>query len=281
MEQEVYKPKLRITTLSENGTPLSDRLVDAYTEMNSGPKVQHKGPIRVEVTLTNQQDVDNFKSYLERLVGILPIKNPTAGRGRPAGSSNNKELESPREDILADVEKMVEEGKTQQEIIKYLRKLGFVFILTEDFLFHFPGFEFDTKDVGEPTENKQYPNSFSWMARCIKRAKDPKADKFDPMVIFGFSILNGPSKKIIPYLYKERRKPMRTKVGKNTISFSQAEFTKLPKYMLEEERIKFSTEQRQLLLNPEKKPSKFFMRWYRDVTFPDSIKEKMEEVIDR
>lgn len=281
MEQEVYKPKLRITTLSENGTPLSDRLVDAYTEMNSGPKVQHKGPIRVEVTLTNQQDVDNFKSYLERLVGILPIKNPTAGRGRPAGSSNNKELESPREDILADVEKMVEEGKTQQEIIKYLRKLGFVFILTEDFLFHFPGFEFDTKDVGEPTENKQYPNSFSWMARCIKRAKDPKADKFDPMVIFGFSILNGPSKKIIPYLYKERRKPMRTKVGKNTISFSQAEFTKLPKYMLEEERIKFSTEQRQLLLNPEKKPSKFFMRWYRDVTFPDSIKEKMEEVINR
>lgn len=281
MEQEVYKPKLRITTLSENGTPLSDRLVDAYTEMNSGPKVQHKGPIRVEVTLTNQQDVDNFKSYLERLVGILPIKNPTAGRGRPAGSSNNKELESPREDILADVEKMVEEGKTQQEIIKYLRKLGFVFILTEDFLFHFPGFEFDAKDVGEPTGNKQYPNSFSWMARCIKRAKDPKADKFDPMVIFGFSILNGPSKKIIPYLYKERRKPMRTKVGKNTISFSQAEFTKLPKYMLEEERIKFSTEQRQLLFNPEKKPSKFFMRWYRDVIFPDSIKEKMEEVINR
>lgn len=281
MEQEVYKPKLRITTLSENGTPLSDRLVDAYTEMNSGPKVQHKGPIRVEVTLTNQQDVDNFKSYLERLVGILPIKNPSAGRGRPAGSSNNKELESPREDILADVEKMVEEGKTQQEIIKYLRKLGFVFTLTEDFLFHFPGFEFDAKDVGEPTENKQYPNSFSWMARCIKRAKDPKADKFDPMVIFGFSILNGPSKKIIPYLYKERRKPMRTKVGKSTISFSQAEFTKLPKYMLEEERIKFSTEQRQLLLNPEKKPSKFFMRWYRDVIFPDSIKEKMEEVINR
>ena len=281
MEQEVYKPKLRITTLSENGTPLSDRLVDAYTEMNSGPKVQHKGPIRVEVTLTNQQDVDNFKSYLERLVGILPIKNPSAGRGRPAGSSNNKELESPREDILADIEKMVEEGKTQQEIIKYLRKLGFVFILTEDFLFHFPGFEFNKKDVGEATDNKQYPNSFSWMARCIKRAKDPKADKFDPMVIFGFSILGGPSKKIIPYLYKERKKPLRAQVGKNVISFSQAEFTKLPKYMLESERIKFSTEQRQLLLSPEKKPSKFFLRWVNDAIFPDSIKEKMEEIKNR
>jgi hypothetical protein len=119
MEQEVYKPKLRITTLSENGTPLSDRLVDAYTEMNSGPKVQHNGPIRVEVTLTNKQDIDNFKEYLDRLSGTLPAKAPNVGRGRPAGSTT-KELESPREDILADVEKMIEEGKSQQDIIKYL-----------------------------------------------------------------------------------------------------------------------------------------------------------------
>lgn len=104
MEQEVYKPKLRITTLSENGTPLSDRLVDAYTEMNSGPKVQHNGPIRVEVTLTNKQDIDNFKEYLDRLSGTLPAKAPNVGRGRPAGSTT-KELESPREDILSDVEK--------------------------------------------------------------------------------------------------------------------------------------------------------------------------------
>ena len=53
-EKEIFKPKLRITTLSENGNPLSDRLVDACTEMYAGPKVQHKGPIRIEVTLVNQ-----------------------------------------------------------------------------------------------------------------------------------------------------------------------------------------------------------------------------------
>ena len=280
MEEKTYKPKLRITTLEDNGSYIQDRLVDAYTEMNSGPKVQHKGPIRIEVTLTNKQDVENFKNYLDKLVGNLPIKEQSVGRGRP--STGSKQLtESPREDILADVEKMVEEGKSQQEIIKYLRELGFVFILTEDFLFHFPGFEFNSKDVGEATDNKQYPNSYSWMARCIKRAKDPKADKFDPMVIFGFSILGGPSKKIVPYLYKERKKPLRAQVGKNVISFSQAEFTKLPKYMREDERIKFSTEQRQLLLNPEKKPSKFFMRWVDDAIFPDSIKEKIEEIKNR
>lgn len=280
MEEKVYKPKLRITTLEENGSYIQDRLVDAYTEMNSGPKVQHNGPIRIEVTLTCKHDVENFKTYLDRLVGNLPIKEPSAGRGRP--STGSKQLtESPREDILADVEKMVNEGKSQQEIIKYLRELGFVFILTEDFLFHFPGFEFNIKDVGEATDNKQYPNSYSWMARCIKRAKDPKADKFDPMVIFGFSILGGPSKKIIPYLYKERKKPLRASVGKKTLSFSQAEFTKFPKWMLEEERLKFSTEQRQLLLNSEKKPSKFFMRWVDDVIFPDSIKDKIQDIRSR
>ena len=75
MEQEIYKPKLRVTTLSENGTPLSDRLVDAYIEMNSGPKVQHKGPVRVEVTLTNKQDIDNFKELqklIDEIEGDIP-----------------------------------------------------------------------------------------------------------------------------------------------------------------------------------------------------------------
>lgn len=280
MEQEVFKPKLRITTLSENGNPLSDRLVDAYTEMYTGPKVQHNGPIRIEVTLTNKAEVTSFKDYLDKLVGNLPIKVPNAGRGRPS-TNTPKELESPREDILADVEKMVSEGKGQPDIIKYLRTLGFVFILTEDFLYHFPNFEFNTKDIGNPTNNKQYPNSFSWMVRCIKKAKDPKTDKFDPMILFGFSILNGPSKKVIPYLYKERKKPLKAETGKKVISFSQAEFTKMPAWMLEEERIKFSTEQRQLLLNSEKKPSKFFLRWANDVIFPQNIQEKMAEILKR
>ena len=127
MEEKTYKPKLRITTLEDNGSYIQDRLVDAYTEMNSGPKVQHKGPIRIEVTLTNKQDVENFKNYLDKLVGNLPIKEPSVGRGRP--STGSKQLtESPREDILADVEKMVEEGKSQQGICLYsYRGLSFSF----------------------------------------------------------------------------------------------------------------------------------------------------------
>ena len=143
---KVFKPKMRITTLDENGIYLSDRLVDAYTELYAGPKEQHKGPIRLEITLTNQEDVTSFKNYIDQLVGNLPIKAPTAGRGRPANGSS-KELDTPREDILVKVEEMVNQGKNQTEVIKYLRDLGFVFILTEDLLYYFPDFPFKVNDI--------------------------------------------------------------------------------------------------------------------------------------
>lgn len=275
MDEITYKPKLRITTLEGSGAVLSDRLVDAYTELNSGPKVQHKGPIRVEVTLTCQQDIENFKTYLDRLSGNLPLKEVT-GRGRPS-SALGAIAESPREDILMEVENMVKEGKNQDDIIKYLRGLGFVFILTEDLLYYFPDFPFDKKDVGEPNENHQYPESYSWLIRCVKRAKDPKTDKFDPMILFGFSIIGGPSRKVIPYLYKERKPILRIEKGKKVLSFSKAEFTKMPRYMLEIERLKFSTEMRQLQLNSEKQPSKFFLRWAPDVQVPPKVFEQLKE----
>lgn len=274
MEQEVFKPKLRVTLLSENGCPVSDRLVDSTTEFNLGPKVKHDGPIRIECTLRDNQDVLLFKDYLDRLTGTLPVREPSVGRGRPAGIT--KQLESPREEVLAEVEKLVSAGKNQKEITKYLRKLGFIFILTEEFKMHFPEFEFDVKDVGKPTDNGQYLNSLSWMVRLIKEAKDPKADKFDPQIIFGFSIIEGPSKKIVPYLYKERRKPLKAEPVKKDLSFSNVGFTKYPKYMLEEERLKFSFEQRQLMLSKDKKPSKFFLRWSKDVEIPDTVWESLK-----
>ena len=272
-----FKPKFRISLLETNGAIISDRLVDAYTELNAGPKAVHMGPVRVEITLTSQQDIDAFKNYLDQLRGNLPLRE-TTGRGRPStGSAANKAIETPREDILNDVQRMIADGKDQQQIIKYLRSLGFVFILTEDFLSHFPEFQFNTRDVGEPTPNHQFLNSLSWMVRCVKRAKDPKADKFDPMILFGFSILEGPSKKIVPYLYKERVKPLKADPGKKGITPNQVEFTKMPKYMLEDERAKFTAEQRALFMNPEKQPSKFFLRWAGDVKVPTNVHEALKE----
>ena len=277
MDKEVFKPKIRVSLLSDNGAVTSDRLVDAYTELNTGPKEAHNGPIRIEITLTSSNEIANFKAYLDRLTGILPLK-VTAGRGRPATGSN-VELENPREEILADITKMAEEGKSQKDIIKYLRGLGFIFMLTEDFLQYFPEFPFNHKDVNNPHENGQYLNSLSWMVRQIKQAKVPKSDKYDPQLIFGFSIINGPSKKVVPYIFKERKKPLRVNPAKKTLSFSTVGFTKYPTYMREDERLKFSTEIRQLLNGQRKKPSTFFNRWVKDVRFPDNIKEQIETIL--
>lgn len=277
MDKEVFKPKIRVSLLSDNGAVISDRLVDAYTELNTGPKEAHNGPIRIEITLTSSNEIANFKAYLDRLTGSLPLK-VTTGRGRPATGSNI-ELENPREEILADITKMAEEGKSQKDIIKYLRGLGFIFMLTEDFLQYFPEFPFNHKDVNNPHENGQYLNSLSWMVRQIKQAKVPKSDKYDPQLIFGFSIINGPSKKVVPYLFKERKKPLRVNPAKKTLSFSTVGFTKYPTYMREDERLKFSTEIRQLLNGQRKKPSTFFNRWVKDVRFPDNIKEQIETIL--
>lgn len=283
MEQNTntFKPKLRITLLEDNGAVIQDRLVDAITEYHAGPKIQHSGPIRIETTLTNTQDIDNFKKYIDQLTGVLPIKAPSVGRGRPS-MANQANTESPREDIIESIKKLASEGKNQTEVIEYLRKLGFVFILAEDLLYYFPDLKdsFSHKDIGDPTDNKQYPNSLAWMVRCIRRAKDPRTDKFDPMIFFGFNIQK-PSRRVVPYLYKERKEPIKIDTGKKVISFNTVEFTKLPVYMREDERLKFSVEQRQLLLNPDKKPSKFFLRWVRDAKFPDSIQPKIEEILSR
>ena len=280
ISEDIYKPKMRVTLLGSNGEIKNDRLVDSASEFYAGPKLKHDGPVRFEITLIHKEDIDAFKNYLDQLKGDLPLKPQTPGRGRPS-TSGPALTESPREDILAEVQKMALEGKNQTEVIKYLRDLGFVFILTEDFKYYFPDFEFKTKDVGEPHHNGQYLHSLSWMVRCIRKGKDPKTDKFDPMIIFGFSIMDGPSKKVVPYLYKERKEPIKIKESKKGLSFSSVEFTKLPSYMNEDERLKFSFEQRQLLLNKDKKPSKFFLRWYKDCIFPDSIKEQIEEAVKR
>ena len=175
---------------------------------------------------------------------------------------------------------MAEEGKSQKDIIKYLRGLGFIFMLTEDFLQYFPEFPFNHKDVNNPHENGQYLNSLSWMVRQIKQAKVPKSDKYDPQLIFGFSIINGPSKKVVPYIFKERKKPLRVNPAKKNLSFSTVGFTKYPTYMREDERLKFSTEIRQLLNGQRKKPSTFFNRWVKDVRFPDNIKEQIETILN-
>lgn len=271
----IIKPKMRITLLDSELRCISDRLVDQATEFMQGAKVKHTDPIKLEVVLTSKNDIDSLKTYLDQLVGNLPIK-VIGTRGRPS-STPSKELESPREDIYLKVEEMTK-TESQDEIIKYLRSLGFVFLLTEDFLHYFPDFKFRAKDIGEANRNGQYINSYQWLVRRIKMAKDPKSDKYDPQIIFGF-YLNERNPRFVGYLYKDFKSRMKAYIpDKTKITFASFEMAKMPPYMEETERLKWSTEMRQLMLDPEKKPSKFFIRWAPDILLPESHKEKLKHL---
>lgn len=275
----VFKPKLRIQLLNDQGVVQSDRLVDQTLEFNMGSKVKHTGPLRLEVNLFNQRDIDGFINYIQGLRNGLPQVELKA-RGRTPHAV--VEMNSPREEILGEVENLIEQGKNQDEIILYLRSLGFVFLLTEDFLGYFPSYPFKNRDIGEKSHSGQYLQSYCWMSRRLKFGKDPKTDKYDPQIIFGFELLRDRTTKFVCYLYKERKKPLSAELpSKTAISFTNTEMTKFPKYMTEEERLKFSTETRQLLAMPAKKPSKFFIRWYSDVIFPKDLKDKVAETLTR
>ena len=85
------KPKMRITLLDSELRCISDRLVDQATEFMQGAKVKHTDPIKLEVVLTSKNDVESLKTYLDQLVGNLPIK-VIGTRGRPASTSSYKPL---------------------------------------------------------------------------------------------------------------------------------------------------------------------------------------------
>lgn len=275
---EQIKPKMRIQLLTPELVPTSDRLVDQYTELYvTGAKTKHTDPIRLELVLTSQNDIDAFKKYLDQLAGNLPIKE-TGSRGRPSTASSAP-LESPREDILQSVEDMVKEGQDQDQVIEYLRNLGFVFLLTEDFLQYFPDFKFKENHIGTPNRQGQYPKGLCWMVRRVKMAKDPKSDKYDPQIIFGFEMLGQRARKFVAYLYKEYKGRYKANIpDKKALTFASFEMAKMPAYMTEEERLKWSTEMRALMANHEKQPSKFFMRWVADVTLPKGHIEQLSHL---
>lgn len=282
-EKEIFNPKMRIQLLNENGTIKSDRLVNQSIEFNTGPKDSHKGATRFEITFQDKQDIDNFFAYLDKLRSDLPQRDITS-RGRKPGEAATKSLETPRENIILDVEKMAKDGKVQDDIIKYLRGLDFVMILTEDFLIHEKNFPFKSNDIGEPNSNGQYPDSIVWMARRIKKSKtNPSLDKYDSMVLFGIQILKKKRKfKLVPYLYKERKEVISLDIkegNKNSFSLVK-EFTKFPHYMTEEERLKFQAEYRMLIANQEKEPSKFFTRWSQDVYLSKDIYKGLKHLVD-
>lgn len=237
--------KVRIQTFTKEGIPLSDRLVSQESEFYIGPKEKHAGPIRVEFTFLDKEDLDSAIEYLKVLLGDLPLK--AKGSTKKAKPRKVEDIDN-REEFLK--ESLNVQGD-QDALINHLRENGFVFVMT-DFI--------EMLDL-KVNFKERHKDKYQWMIRMLRRAKNPKNDKYDPMLIYGISMLER-SETIVVYLNGEYNSKFKMELPeKPRETYKKSGMIKFPHFMVAEEREKFRVELRALLDNPNKKPSKFFTRW--------------------
>ena len=247
--------------LIKDGLVTSDRLVDQKIEFYNGPKETHEGPIRIEFVFENTTDTEGAIQYLKKLTGKLPIEEKATGkRGRP--SEEKPEFTSLSREIL--LNEAIQNSKNQDSFITYLRDREFVFITGEHLVKLIP----DTYKIKE-----RHIQDYEWLIRRTKTAKDPRADKYDVSFIIGIKILSEKrSEKVLIYMNGEFLQTKKLDIPEKAFNFKQTNLIKFPHYMTPEEREKWGIEHRQLMANPEKKASKFYERWRKDVNLGDEMK---------
>lgn len=254
--------KMRVTLLDKEGRLLSDKLLTQDPEIYKGPGATHDGPMKIEFTFLDKNDVSKVNKYLDMLVGKLPI--PTKSTGKSANDSKVELDENKRESLI----QTLLEKEDQDVAIKYLRGLGFVFMYERDL----KTFKIDF------TPKKAHSGRYQWMVRKIKESKiSPLSDKFDPTILIGIKIDGERKEKVVVYLYNELYKKANIPIPDGTSeTWDTSELLKYPKFMSYEERIKFSNEHRGLSTGSRKAPSKFYNRWLKYVMIPKSEKNQHE-----
>lgn len=258
--------KTRIQLFSPEGVPVNDRLVDQTTEFYNGPKEKHDGPIKIEFTLETSDDVTKCIEYLSKLTGKLPIAaKESKGRGRPSGTSKVLDFvpDNSREVMLQEA---LSSSKNQDIFIKKLREEhDFVFVDSD----RLKGLIPETYSIKE-----RHLEKYQWLIRLSRKAKDPRNDKFDLALIIGIIILpdSNRDEKMVIYEHGAYTRTEKLEVPKNGMTFKQTNLIKYPHYMIQEEREKWGIEHRLLFNDPKKKPSKFYMRWAKDIQVGDELK---------
>ena len=249
--------------MDDEGRILSDKVVGQDPAISAGPSEKHTGPMRLEFTFVDKNDVDKIIGYIGKLGGDLPIPAKKSGT-----SKNDKQVElteNSREEIAAKALSF----ETQDEMLDFLRGLGFTFLYEEDLkTFKIP---FSPK--------KAHSGNYQWMVRKIKESKmNPLSDKYDPTIIIGVKIIGERDEKVVIYLYNKFHGKASIKVDKDPkFNYDQTELLKFHPVMDYSERIKFSTEHRGLLTGSRKKPSKFYERWLPYVIIPKSNKSEHDD----
>ena len=243
--QEVAAAKMRIRLLTPGGMVVSDRLVSQPIEFSKGPQEKHDGPFLIEFNLFGKEDAELAQEYLGKLALGLPLSSP---KERKIAKKKIAMLD--KEPIKELYHTAISKNTTQAELMNYLREQGFVF-LTPQFI----------QDFKIPINIVEKHEEYKFMVRAVKVAKNPQADKYDHQLAFGFK-LGGDSLNVQVYMYGEFFTKLKLEMGKpDKRTLQKPEFLVFPKYMTEEERVKFSIEHRKLKNDPELKPSKLYLRW--------------------
>lgn len=253
--------KIRVQLFDEESRLISDKLYKQGSELISGPKFTHNGPMRIEVTMDNQEDVERAITYIKKLSGMLPLE---------AKKEKKKvgKIESDSDDYIESMMDMITECKDQDELISNLRNQGFVFV-TRDLLHNMERFEkVNWEEEDWRTDKYQY------MVRLIKESKNPMLDKFDPTLIVGIKIYKKRSDEVKFYKFGELTNNLDIPVpGKAKESFTTQKLHIFPEFMSEKEKERFRREYRDMERDPDKEPTPFYLRWYKWVQTSQPLKQ--------
>jgi len=262
--KEVSK-KMRLQLFDKDFNQIDDRLVSQNTEIYKGVKEVWEGPLKVEVCLFSKTDVDDFKNYLDQLVGNLPIEESRKRkRGRKKLSKTSPDY---RKEFGVEFDKAVVAGNP----IDWVKEEGFIFT-SLDFL----------KDLGLPftIPEEIEPDDFKWMVRLTKRAKNPLNNKYDPTILIGIEKLSTGKIKKARYVLVTPDGidlDMEGDLVSKSLKVPPQVKVKFPHFLTPEERVRLSLEIGELRKDDTKKPSPLYRRWIwavskenegKGITFP-------------
>jgi len=236
--------RMRVQLFDKDLNAVSDKVIGQDREFLRGPKEPHDGPLKLEICLFDEKDIDGFIKYIARMRGHLPIATPQKVK---AAGRLPKDVQGFRHFIVNQLG--VQEGPAQ--IIEMLRKEGFIFT-SLDLL----------EDMGYPIGvSSIHRKSYKFMARIMKKAKNPVNDKYDPSILMGFK-----GNKVVAYSGEELLSENKYEKGlEKEIKVPAKARVKFPPYLLQEERNKFRAEMEMLKADPERKVSSFYTRWLSEV----------------
>ncbi len=234
--------KLRIQTFDEDFNMMGDRLVAQDVEFRKGPEKTHNGPMKVEVCLFENPDIDLFIEYLNTLRGQLPLEKPKKPRGRVKGKV--KEVGSSRTDFIKTMD--------WSNPIPILREQGFVAV-TKEYM----------DDMGYPLNiPKVYEGKYTILVKVIKKAKNPLNSKYDPLLV----VLVKKDKIVFLKDGEKIHSQVLDKPLENTIKVPAKAKMKFPTFLTLDERNQFRIDMEKLRENKDEKPTRLYARWVHEIS---------------